>query len=189
MRVIAGKHRGARIAAPAGVPVRPTADRVREALFNILAHAGLGAGGGSAVEGARVLDAFAGSGALGIEALSRGAAAACFLDMDSESLKATRRNLDSLDETANATLVLGDATRPPAAPAACDLVLMDPPYKSGAAAPALAALAARGWIAPGALAMVELSARDESFAPPPGFEVLDERRYGAARLVFLRHEG
>ncbi len=213
MRIVAGRHRGRRLEAPAGMAVRPTADRTREALFNILTQGKLpwrapvgGQGvGGQAVEGqgaesrgaepranplagARALDAFAGTGALGLEALSRGAAFVTFMENQAAALAACRNNIALLEETARAQALRCDVLRPPPAPAPCDLVLMDPPYNQGLAAPALAALEAAGWLAPGALGVVELLAK-EPFALPEGFEALDERKYGKARLVFLRAPG
>ena len=208
MRIVAGRHRGRRLEAPAGMAVRPTADRTREALFNILTQGKLpwrapvgGQGvGGQAVEergaerranplaGARALDAFAGTGALGLEALSRGAAFVTFMENQAAALAACRNNIALLEETARSEALRCDVLRPPPAPAPCDLVLMDPPYNQGLASPALAALEAAGWLAPGALGVVELMAK-ESFAPPEGFETLDERKYGKARLVFLRAPG
>ena len=181
MRVIAGRFRGRRLAVPEGGTVRPTADRVREALFNILAH---GAGGVGLINTAVVLDAFAGSGALGIEALSRGAAHVTFLEHDAAVLRVLRRNVDGLDAIDNMDIFRADAGHPPRAPRAHDLVLLDPPYGAGLAAPALAALAEQDWLAADARAVVELAA-PEPFDPPDGFTVTDERRYGAARLVFL----
>jgi 16S rRNA (guanine966-N2)-methyltransferase len=173
--------------APPGDAVRPTSDRAREALFNILSH-GEFAAAGLPFADETVLDAFAGTGALGIEALSRGAARAIFIETDRAAIGALRRNLDALDEEDSAEIIAGDATRPPRAPGACALALLDPPYRSGLAAPALTALAEMGWLAPRALAVVELAAR-EPFAAPPAFTIIDERRYGAARLVFLRRDG
>ena len=183
MRIVAGKHRGRRLIAPAGGTVRPTSDRAREALFNILSHGRLAAEG-IPFAGAAVLDAFAGTGALGLEALSRGAAEALFIEQDREALAALRGNIAALGETARARIIPGDATRPPRATAACALVFLDPPYRSGVAAAALAALDAAGWLGPKALAVVELAAREE-LAAPAGFILLDERVYGAGRLVFL----
>ncbi len=183
MRIVAGSHRGKRLLAPPGSAVRPTGDRVREALFNILSH-GRFAADGNPLAAAAVLDAFAGTGAFGLEALSRGAAEAVFIERDSAALAALRRNVGALGETARALIVPGDATRPPRGERACAVAFLDPPYGSGLAAPALAALAAAGWIAVDALAIVEIAAR-ESLAPHEGFAVLDERVYGAARLVFL----
>jgi len=190
MRIIAGKYRGRRIDAPDGLPVRPTADRAREALFNILAHGGLSADGTSPLIGARVLDAFAGSGALGLEALSRGASQATFMDSERAALETVRRNAERLGETsASVALIRADAADPPPAPAPCTIAFLDPPYGSGLAAPALAALAGAGWLAPGALCVVELSAKEEPPAPPAGFSLRDDRRYGAARVLFLDYRG
>jgi 16S rRNA (guanine966-N2)-methyltransferase len=187
MRVVGGRHRGRRLIAPPGEAVRPTSDRAREALFNILSH-GEFAAAGSPFANENVLDAFAGTGALGIEALSRGAARAAFIETDRAALSALRRNLATLDEDDNADIVAGDASRPPRPPYACALAFLDPPYKSGLAAPALTALAAMGWLAPRAIAVVEIAAGEE-FSPPDGFTMIDERRYGAAKLVFLRRKG
>jgi 16S rRNA (guanine966-N2)-methyltransferase len=184
MRIIAGKHRGRPLAAPVGEAVRPTSDRAREALFNILAHGTL-ATSGPAYAGARVLDCFAGTGAFGLEALSRGAAAAVFIENNRTALAALRQNIAALGEQARTHVVAADVTAPPRALAPCDLVFLDPPYREGLGGPALAALAASGWLAPDALCIVEVAAK-ERFAAPAGFTPVDERRYGAARLVFLR---
>ena len=188
MRIVAGSLRGRRIAAPAGRAVRPTADRVREALFNLLAHNDWGAEGEPPPKGARVVDAFAGSGALGLEALSRGAAHVTFIENDDLALDVLRRNLTALGMTQATTLLRHDAARPGRAPTPCALAFLDPPYRSGLAAPALEALAGGGWLCGGALCVVELSAR-EPFDPPAGFAALDERRYGATRIAFLRWTG
>lgn len=177
MRIVGGKHKGRRLIAPSGLIARPTADRAREALFNILAHTDR-----VELDGAVVLDGFAGSGALGLEALSRGAARVIFLENHPESLAAIKANLTALREKADVIQV--DATRPPPAREACNLVFLDPPYNSGLSTPCLTALAAKGWLAPGALCVVELAV-DEPFTPPEGFEAVEERAYGAARLVFV----
>jgi 16S rRNA (guanine966-N2)-methyltransferase len=181
MRIVGGRHRGRALEAPPGATVRPTSDRAREALFNILGHGSFAA----PFQDVAVLDAFAGTGALGLEALSRGAAEAFFIESDRAALEALRRNVKTLGEGARAHVLAGDATRPPPPRRAAAVAFLDPPYRSGLAAPGLAALAERGWFAPGALAIVEVGAK-EAFAPPPGFELLDERRYGAARLLILR---
>lgn len=185
IKIVGGKHRGRTLATPEGLETRPTSSRARESLFNILAHASWRADGTSPLIEARVLDAFAGSGALGIEALSRGAAHATFLDNDAAAIKAIGENLRKLDETAAAKVVRADATRPPPAREACDLLFLDPPYHSGNARPALTALAEAGWVKPGAVAVVEV-ASTEDLMPLPGFEAIDERRYGAAKIVILR---
>jgi len=161
MRVVGGKHRGRRLLAPPGAKVRPTSDRAREALFNILSH-GEFAAGGIAFAGAAVLDAFAGSGALGLEALSRGAAEAVFIEQDRDALAILRKNIEALGEGPHTRILPGDATHPPRA-------------------------MSTGWLAPGALAVIEVAAREELLLPP-GFTLIDERRYGAARLAFLRRE-
>jgi 16S rRNA (guanine966-N2)-methyltransferase len=184
LRIVGGIHRGRRLVVPPGNSVRPTGDRAREALFNILSHGGL-ASEGLPFAGRPVLDAFAGTGALGLEALSRGAAAAGFIENGREALTALRRNVAALGEEDRTHVVVGDATRPPRAAFACAVVFLDPPYGSGLAVPALPALAAAGWLAPEALAVVELAAA-ETWAPLSGFATLAERVYGAARLVFLR---
>ena len=186
LRIIGGKHRGRAIATPEGLATRPTSNRAREALFNILAHASWRPDDTSPLIEARVLDAFAGSGALGIEALSRGAAHATFLDSDPTAIRLIGENLRKIGETAAAKVVRGDAIRPPPTREACDLVFLDPPYRSNLAGPALTALAAAGWLKPDAIATVEL-ANTEDLLPPTGFEVLDERRYGAAKILILRH--
>lgn len=185
MRIVGGRHKGRALTAPPGAVVRPTADRAREALFNILEHRRFGEGGGSPIAGARVLDAFAGTGALGLEALSRGAAHLTCMEMDRSACAAIRSNAKALGEEARVVVLQADAARPPRAGAPCDLVFLDPPYGSGLAGPALAALAGAGWLAPGALAILELGPRD-FIALPEGFDRLDERRYGRARIVFLR---
>ena len=178
MRIIAGTHRGRRLEAPPDARIRPTSDRVREALFSTLGHRL----GGFA--GKHVLDAFAGSGALGLEALSRGAARATFMDKDRAALALCRRNAETLDLESSSRFLATDATRPPKADAACDLVLLDPPYGHGLGGAALSALADAGWIEKGGLAVVEADrARPES--RPPGFRVIAERDYGRTRIAIL----
>ena len=186
LKVVGGRHRGRSIAAPEGDTTRPTSSRARESLFNILMHATWSDDGTSPLIGARVLDAFAGSGALGIEALSRGAAHVTFLDSDATAIRLIGENLRKLGETDNAKVVRANATRPPPSREACDLVFLDPPYRSGQAAPALAALAETGWLKSGTIATVEL-ANTEDMLPPAGFTTIDERRYGLAKILILRH--
>jgi 16S rRNA (guanine966-N2)-methyltransferase len=187
LRIVGGVHRGRRLAAPAGETVRPTSDRAREALFNILSH-GSFAAGGLPFAGRPVLDAFAGTGALGLEALSRGASAVAFIENWRDAHGVLRRNIATLGEEDRAHIVAGDATRPPRAAMVCAAAFLDPSYRSGLAGPALSALAKAGWLMPDALAIVEVAAREE-FSPPAEFVPVDERVYGAARLVFLRYNG
>jgi 16S rRNA (guanine966-N2)-methyltransferase len=184
VRIVAGRHRGRRLLAPTGETVRPTSDRAREALFNILSHGQMAAAGIPFAEAA-VLDAFAGTGALGLEALSRGAAEAVFIEKDREALAILRKNIEALGEGLRSRIVPGDATRPTRAQSGCTVAFLDPPYRSGLAAPALQALDAAGWFAGEALAIVEVAAREE-LSPPAGFTLVDERVYGTAHLVFLR---
>jgi 16S rRNA (guanine966-N2)-methyltransferase len=178
MRIVAGSWRGRALAAPKGEATRPTADRVRQALFDMLLHAPWG--GREAVVGATVLDGFAGTGALGLEALSRGATHAHFIERDRAALVALRANIAALG--AAATVHAGDATRPPPG-VACGLVFLDPPYGQGLVERALAALDAAGWLGEGALVVAE-TGRDEALAP--WGEMLAERSHGAARVTVMR---
>lgn len=161
---------------------RPTSDRAREALFSILEH------GPPPLRGSRFLDLFAGSGAAGLEALSRGAALALFVDQASAAVGTIERNIRTLGEGGQATLLRADACRLQPAPHPFDIVFVDPPYGSGLLTPALASLVAGGWLAPDARIVCEVAAR-EPRPPIVGFEVEDERAYGAARLIFLRQAG
>lgn len=183
MRIIAGTWRGRTLATPPGPATRPTADRVRQALFDMLLHAPWG--GRDLLEGAAVLDAFAGTGGLGLEALSRGAAHATFLERDRAALAALRANIDACRATDRATVRAADATLPPPGQP-CALIFLDPPYHVGLVPAALAALDRAGWIAPGAVAVVE-TARDEEI-DLPGTK-LAERAHGAARLRVWRVPG
>jgi len=178
MRIVAGQWRGRALAAPKGEVTRPTADRVRQALFDMLLHAPWG--GRDRVAGATVLDAFAGTGALGLEALSRGAAHAHFIERDRTALAALRANLATL--RAAATVHAGDALHPPPG-VPCHLVFLDPPYGATLVEQSLAALAAAGWIAPDALVIAE-TGRDEVLAP--WGTILAERAHGAARITVLK---
>lgn len=182
LRLVAGRHRGRKLAAPPGETTRPTSDRVRQALFDMLWHAPWA--GREAVEDQRVLDAFAGSGALGLEALSRGAGHVCFLEQDRVALAVLRQNIALLKEEAQCTVLAGDVLRPRLATAPCALVLLDPPYGRDLVPKALAALGAAGWIAPGALVAAELG-REEALEVPCFTEVAS-RDHGPARMVFLR---
>jgi 16S rRNA (guanine966-N2)-methyltransferase len=186
MRIIGGALRGRRLVAPPGEATRPTADRVRQALFDMLAHAGWAQSGAEdAVAGARVLDAFAGTGALGLEAFSRGAAEVVFFETDPRARRALAANIAACGLGERARVVAADATRPPSG-TACSLVLLDPPYaEAGIAGRAVAALGATGWIAPEALIVLEAGAKTD---PPEIGTLLAERRHGAARLLFFRAE-
>ncbi|ONG50564.1 16S rRNA (guanine(966)-N(2))-methyltransferase RsmD [Pseudoroseomonas deserti] len=184
MRIIAGRHRGRRLEAPPGAATRPTADRVRQALFDMLWHAPWA--GREAVEEAVVLDAFAGTGALGLEALSRGAASAYFIEQDRVALGVLRTNITLCQESTRARIMAGDATRPPKMVAACSLVFLDPPYGKELVPKSVAALGAAGWIAPGALVIAE-TGREEAVVLP-GYEDVAVREHGAAKVHCFRKE-
>jgi len=181
MRIIAGSWRGRALLTPSGRSIRPTSDRAREALFAILEH------GHPPLRGARFLDLFCGTGAVGLEAASRGAAEVWLVDRGREALALAAANLARLGNPAGARLIDGDASRLGPARRAFDLVFLDPPYRSGLALPALAGLAG-GWLAPGAGIVVELAAK-EDLSLPEGYALEQERRYGAARFAFLRSAG
>src|SRR6187399_1383787 len=182
MRIVGGRHGGRTLAAPKSQAIRPTADRLREALFNILKHSY-----GDPVEGARVLDLFAGTGALGLEALSRGAGFVLFVDDGAEARALLRGNVDALGAGGASKVYRRDATKlGPAHPMEpFSLVFLDPPYGKGLADKALASLREGGWLTPGALLVVE-EAKAAQFATPEGFEELERRAYDDTEFVFLK---
>ena len=185
MRIVAGRWRGRTLVAPEGLATRPTSDRARQALFDVLAHAEWA----PELEGARVLDLFAGSGALGFEALSRGAASVLFVETDEAARGAIRENADALGAMGATRVHRRDATdlgvRPASAGEAFDLVFLDPPYAKGLGERALAGLAEGGWLRPEALAVFERGA-EEPDPELPGWDVAGARSWGAARVLFLR---
>ena len=180
MRIVGGSLRGRRLRAPAGVRVRPTGERVRESLFDILLHGGMP----RPFEGAHVVDLFAGTGALGLEALSRGAASLTAVESEADVRGVLRANIEALGCVEQATVVACDATRLPQAASVCDLALLDPPYRAGLAAPALGALVEGGWLHARATVVVEHGV-DDPFEPPAALTVQDQRRYGRTVLTFL----
>ena len=184
MRIVAGDLRGRPIQAPEGLDVRPTSDRAREAIFNILEHAAWSQG----IDGRRAIDLFAGSGAMGLEALSRGAAACLFIDLAEASLAAIRANVATFGLERRGRLQRQDVAklgRRPEAEPPYDFAFLDPPYGKGLAEPAIHALSAGGWLAADAVVTLEQAAGEASLVVE-GFEVLDQRRYGVARVSFLR---
>ena len=180
MRIVGGEWRGRRLAGPKAEGIRPTSDRLREALFNVLAHAY-----DDAAEEAVVLDLFAGTGALGFEALSRGAARALFVDEGRQAGALIREGMATFGCEARARLIQRDATRLGPAPEAASLVFCDPPYRKTLAPAALAAAAAGGWLSPGALVVVE-EAAEAGPVLPPGFAELERRGYGETAVTFGR---
>jgi 16S rRNA (guanine966-N2)-methyltransferase len=182
MRVVGGNLRGRGLAGPKSQGIRPTADRLRESLFNILLHAY-----GDPIGGARALDLFAGTGALGIEALSRGAAFALFIDDGAEARALIRENVAALGLGGTSRLFRRDATKlgsvHPLEP--FTLAFLDPPYGQNLAAAALVSARAGGWLAPGALIVVE-EATKSHFAAPEGFSELERRVYDDTEVIFLK---
>lgn len=186
MRIVAGRLRGRALATPDDGAIRPTSDRVREAVFNILAH-GID---DFALDGVRVLDLFAGTGALGIEALSRGAAFALLVEEDAAARGLIRLNIEAFGLTGQTRIYRRDATQlGPALPRErFGLVLADPPYGKGLGERAMAKAAEGGWLEPGAVAVLEERA-DVKVAWPEGFEPLDHRTWGDTAVHFARWRG
>jgi 16S rRNA (guanine966-N2)-methyltransferase len=182
MRVVGGRLKGRNLASPASRDIRPTADRLRESLFNILIHAY-----DDPIGSARVLDLFAGTGALGIEAISRGAKFALFVDNGAEARALMRNNVEALGLGGVTKVYRRDATQlGPAHPVEpFSLVFLDPPYARGLAEKALVSLRDGGWLTPGALLIVE-EAKVAAFKAPEGFEELERRAYDDSELVLLR---
>lgn len=187
MRIVAGQFRGRAIVTPEGRDTRPTSDRARQALFNVVEHAAWGRN----LSGARVIDLFAGSGALGFEALSRGAAFALFVETDAAARGAIRDNMEAFGLFGVVRVHRRSATdlgtRPGSAGEAFDVAFLDPPYGQGLGEQALAKLVEGNWLAPGALVILERGS-DEPEIDTPGYERLDARDYGAARVLFLRKQ-
>lgn len=184
MRIVGGTLKGRSIATPKGTGTRPTSDRAREGIFNILAHAPWAV----EIDDARVLDVFAGSGALGFEALSRGASFCLFVDTDAAARGTIRTNAEQFNLIGTTRIHRRGATqlgtKPAGVGAPFNLVFLDAPYRKDFTAPALSALRDGGWLADNATLMAEI-AHDEEFTPPQGFTEHDRRRYGEACAVFL----
>jgi 16S rRNA (guanine966-N2)-methyltransferase len=182
VRIVGGRLRGRALAAPKSQRIRPTADRLREALFNILMHAY-----DNPIAGARVLDLFAGTGALGLEAVSRGAAFALFVDEEAEARALMRQNVEALGVAAATRIFRRDATKlGPAHPVEpFSLVFLDPPYGRGLAEAALVSAREGGWLTSEALIVVEESV-EAGFKAPEGFEELERRRYDDTEFTILR---
>jgi 16S rRNA (guanine966-N2)-methyltransferase len=182
MRIVGGRLRGRALAAPKSQGIRPTADRLRESLFNILVHAYA-----DPISGARVLDLFAGTGALGLEAISRGAAFALFVDDGAEARALLRQTVEALSLAAVARIFRRDATKlGPAHPVEpFSLAFLDPPYGKGLAEKALTSARDGGWLTEDALIVVEESA-DAGFRAPDGYAEIERRKYDDTEFVILR---
>lgn len=185
MRIIGGKFRGRRLKTPEDQRVRPTTDKVRQAIFNILMHNDFGE---FSLEGAHVLDGFAGTGALGLEALSHGADYCLFIDVSADSRALVRENIESLDLTGVSKIWRRDATKPgpmgAGAKGPFSLIFLDPPYRKDLIPPAMTALNAGGWLSEDAVIVAETAA-EEDIPQADGFTVQDERTYGDTRVLFL----
>lgn len=185
MRIVAGYLKGRAIVAPDGQGTRPTSDRARQAIFNVLEHAAWA----EPIADARVIDLYAGSGALGFEAISRGAAFALFVETDDEARGAIRENADAYGLMGRTRVHRRSATdlgtRPGSSGEAFTLAFLDPPYGKGLGEQTLARLREGDWLAPGAIVVFERGS-DEPEIDTPGYERLDARDYGAARVLFLR---
>ena len=185
MRIVAGALKGRTLVAPDGQGTRPTSDRARQAVFNVLEHAAWA----EPLAGARVLDLFAGSGALGFEAISRGAAFCLFVETDDAARGAIRENVDALSLFGQTRVHRRSATdlgvRPSSAGEPFDIAFLDPPYGKGLGEQALARLIEEKWLKPGATVVFERGSGEPEIETP-GYERLDARDYGAARVLFLR---
>ena len=186
MKITAGTYRGRRLAAPKGDATRPTSDRVRQAIFNILTH-GIE---GFDLEGAQVLDLFAGTGALGLEAMSRGAKGCTFIDVGTPARAALRENIETLGVAGTSKLLRRDATDlgfanriPPA-----QLVFLDPPYRKGLVPDALRSAVEGGWVSENAICVIEEATRSD-IALPTEFTEIEHRRYGDTEIMFARYSG
>jgi 16S rRNA (guanine966-N2)-methyltransferase len=178
VRIVAGEWRGRKLVAPPGDITRPTADRTRETLFNMLASRV------GSFEGLSVVDLFAGSGALGLEALSRGAASCLFVEQDAQAVKTIRKNVETLDARSRATVQQASVMSLGPAKAPHDLILLDPPYDTGAGHVALDRLARLGWIGPASWAALEIAA--DEIRELRDFEIIAERKTGKAKILLLR---
>lgn len=185
MRIVAGSLKGRSIVAPEGQGTRPTSDRARQAVFNVLEHASWA----EPLDGVRVMDLYAGSGALGFEAISRGAGFALFVEIDDEARGAIRENADAYGVMGRTRVHRRSATdlgvRPGSDGEAFDLAFLDPPYRKGMGEQTLVRLIEGNWLKPGAVVVFERGS-DEPEIDTPGYERLDARDYGAARVLFLR---
>jgi len=182
MRIVGGRLRGRPLKSPTTRAIRPTSERLRESIFDILAHAY-----GDPVADARVIDLFAGAGAMGIEALSRGAAFVLFVEANAEARALIRANVEALALGAATRIWRADATRLGKAPAQYSLAFLDPPYEGGLAGRALIALVDGGWLADAALCVVEEAAR-AAIERPAALRLLEERVYGDTKIAILRNE-
>jgi 16S rRNA (guanine966-N2)-methyltransferase len=186
LRIIAGKHRGRKIETKKNADIRPTGGRARGAIFNILMHGEWSIHDRPILEDALVIDLFCGTGALGLEALSRGVSHVTFIDQSAESISLARGNAKHMGEEARTHFIRSDSASLPPARQRYDLAFLDPPYNSGLAAKSLKSLHSQGWLAHDAVVVVETSTR-EKLELPEAYTVADERKYGNTKIAFLRY--
>ena len=183
MRIVGGKHKGKALSAPKGKTTRPTSDRARESVFNVLAH-GID---GIEITNARIADVFAGTGALGLEALSRGGIFCIFIESEKNTIATLRQNIAALGEEASTSIISSLAEKAPVPPGgAVDIAFLDAPYGNGLTTPALERLVANGWFRPGSIAIIEVG-KDEKLELPTAFNIIKEKISGAAKHVFARY--
>jgi 16S rRNA (guanine966-N2)-methyltransferase len=178
MRIIAGKYKSRRLISPPSSLTRPTSDRARESIFNILNSLS------GDLTDTYVLDAFAGSGALGLEALSRGAQHVYFMEKDPRVIQFLKSNISNLSADGECTVIQGDATKPPKASQPMDVIFLDPPYDQTLEDVCITALHNQGWVNHDTLSVLETSSKRE-IKLPPNAQIIDQRRYGAALFTFL----
>lgn len=184
MRIVAGSFKGRRLLAPEGRDIRPTSDRARESIFNIIEHATFA----PELKGGSAIDVFAGTGALGLEAMSRGASPVTFIDVDDLARATILKNAGTMGQGRSVTVLRLDATKMPPPPriAGCParFAFLDAPYNQDVSGPALLSLLGRGWVGTGSLCVVETPS-DKAFEAPRGYTMEDQRKYGRALVSFL----
>lgn len=188
LKIIAGKHRGRKIETLQDKEVRPTTGFLREAVFNILMH-GQFSGENSPIVGKRVVDIFSGTGAMGFEALSRGAAHVTLVDQNVKAIGAARTTAEKLGELNNVAFLRSDSTNLPPTRTPCSLAFIDPPYNGNLVKPALNSLVKGGWLENGAIVLIEQAKREDVMEVPEVFEKLDERIYNITRVTLLKYLG
>ncbi|MBY0355355.1 MAG: 16S rRNA (guanine(966)-N(2))-methyltransferase RsmD [Rickettsiales bacterium] len=184
MQIIAGKHRGRKLETPQSYEIRPTGARAREAIFNIVAHTPHPEG--PMLDGAIVADICCGSGAMGLEALSRGAAHAYFIDQSREALTLVRQSAEKFREEAHCTFLRTEAKALPPAPTACRVLFIDPPYRKDLLPAILQSVLLKGWLTEDGMIVAEMSVKDP-FTCPDALDVITDRTYANTRVVILRH--
>ncbi len=180
MRIIAGKFRGIKLLSPKGKNTRPTADKARESLFNILDHGKFS----KVIHDAKIVDIFAGTGALGLEAMSRGAKSAIFFEQDNDAIAALKSNINICKINNDCEINKTSALQPPQSNMAYDILFFDPPYYQELANKSLVIFNNKGWIDKNSLNIVQIHPKDQ-FTIPEGFELTDQRKYGAAKFLFI----